>query len=769
MERESFENDEIAEFINEHFVSIKVDREERPDIDGIYMTFVQATSGHGGWPLSVFLTPDLKPFYGGTYFPPEDSVFMPGFKTLLQRLAFMWSKSHDKLLSNANSIAEQLAKPNRAASNYKQGSLDKTATSISMAKATDCFLHFRESFDEVHGGFGRAPKFPTPVTFNFLFRFAYFINIPTALHDRAELEKLSEAQLKRIIQVYDIEGDVSSLDKSSLVTTIHDQTREREILSSSALKCALTTLKKIAQGGIHDHVGSGFHRYSVTEDWLVPHFEKMLYDQAQLLHAFLDAAVMDPNQDPLWVETVKDILLYVNRDLWHEEGGYYSAEDADSVPFTFSKETMNGEESKSAKHGAVKKEGAFAVWEHDEIALLLGSELDSGQPNPVDIFCHAYGVQRQGNVPSRYDTHNELHRKNILSVKHSVEETAAHFGISTTDVSTSLARSRAKLYELRTKYRPRPHLDDKIITSWNGLMISALARAYQILDDGHALERAIKTASFIHNNLYNPTTKRLKRSYRHGPSAIDGVADDYAFLIMGLLELYTATSDYTYLSWAMDLQKSMDEQFFDSSISEQDPGIPIGGYFDSKDDDPSVIMRLKEDHDGAEPAASSVAVNNLLRMSSLIPGSPLGREYRDKALQCFRAFWSQLDSLPFTMPMFMSGWMTWSRAKRTNGSMKQVVIAYSNLTDGEPLLEVAMKGFYPDMVLHHFADPKAFLNRAGDDDFTKFWKQHHAVLFDMLEKAIQEEKPLAFVCQGTECGLPVSDPDALKDKLVKSV
>src|SRR6266496_976234 len=549
MAHESFESEDVAAIMNREFVNIKVDREERPDVDRVYMTFVQATTGGGGWPMSVWLTPDLKPFVGGTYFPPEDRYGQPGFKKVLERIAAAWKQDHEKIAGQGARIVEAL----REAQTAQPAAAEKIDAKILSA----AYEQFSRSFDARDGGFGSAPKFPRPVTLNFLSRFY-------------------------------------ARDPSS------DSGKR-------ALEMDLVTLRKMAAGGVHDHLGGGFHRYSVDRYWHVPHFEKMLYDQAQLAVVYLDAIqiLRDPHLNPqagiatgrerreevarrqVRVEfegVARDILDYVARDMTSKEGGFFSAEDADSL-FEHGK----------PEHG----EGAFYVWTEKQVDAALGD--DSA------VFKFHYGVQPHGNAPEGSDPQDEFRGKNILIQRHTIAETAQHFKKNEDQVRDSLAHSRAKLLSIRNN-RPRPHLDDKIIAAWNGLMISAFARATQVLDEPRYLEIATRAAKFFRTNLYEEKSKMLYRNYRGGRGDIEGFADDYAFVIRGLLDLYGASFDIEWLKLAAQLQETQDHLFFDEKN---------GGYFSTSGKDESVFLRMKDDNDGAEPAASSVAALNLFRLSQI--------------------------------------------------------------------------------------------------------------------------------------------------------
>src|ERR1700719_3528306 len=418
MAHESFEDDATAEIMNREFVNIKVDREERPDVDRVYMTFVQATTGGGGWPMSVWLTPDLKPFVGGTYFPPDDRYGQPAFKKVLERIAAAWKQDHEKIVDQSSKIISVL-RESQTAQSSATNKIDVNIFDVA-------YEQLSHTYDAHEGGFGTAPKFPRPVTLNFLSRF----------YARAPKSESGKR----------------------------------------ALEMDLFTLRKMAAGGMHDHLGGGFHRYSVDQYWHVPHFEKMLYDQAQLTLAYLDAFQI--TQARQYESVVRDILDYVARDMTSKEGGFFSAEDADSpVPVAAVDDRRTNypgerraEESSDAHRAPLQKtaEGVFYVWTEKQIDDALRSD--------AELFKFHYGVQPHGNTPEGSDPQDEFRGKNILIARYTMAQTEEHFQKNEDEARQSLARSREKLLSLRNQ-RPRPHLDDKILASWNGLMISAYARA----------------------------------------------------------------------------------------------------------------------------------------------------------------------------------------------------------------------------------------------------------------------------------------------------
>src|SRR5436305_9441237 len=459
MERESFESDRIAELLNREYVPIKVDREERPDVDRIYMTFVQATTGGGGWPMSVWLTPDLQPFFGGTYFPPENRYGHPGFASILTQIADAWHTQRDQILESARDVVTELQK--RVA--VEPG----RASTVDASVLDSGYYVFRRTFDSHTGGFGGAPKFPRPSVFEFLLRY-------------------------------------------------YARTKNKE-----ALDMTLLTLREMAKGGMHDQLGGGFHRYSVDERWFVPHFEKMLYDQGQLATSYLEAFQITGELQ--YADVARDIFEYVLRDMTGPEGGFYSAEDADSA--------IDPEEPN------VKGEGAFYIWTAEEIREIV--------PAPAaDWFLYRYGVAEGGNVAN--DPHNEFTNRNILYEAVSMADTATQFRQLEEVVADGIADARQKLFGGRAK-RVRPHLDDKSLTAWNGLMISALALGGAVLDEPRYTQAACRAADFLIERMYDQSTGVLLRRYRQGDAAIPGFLDDYALFAQALLDLYEATFELRYL------------------------------------------------------------------------------------------------------------------------------------------------------------------------------------------------------------------------------
>ncbi|HYP13140.1 MAG TPA: thioredoxin domain-containing protein, partial [Bryobacteraceae bacterium] len=508
----SFESEDVAAVLNRYFVPIKVDREERPDVDRIYMTFVQATTGSGGWPMSVWLTPDLKPFFGGTYFPPDNRWGRPGFKSILEQLAAAWQNDREKIVQSGDSVVAQLEEHIK---------VNGTGYAVDPKVLDSGFYQFRRSFDPKLGGFGGAPKFPRAVAFNFLLRYWH---------------------------------------------------RNQ---SDEALEMVMVTLREMAKGGMNDQLGGGFHRYSVDAKWFVPHFEKMLYDQAQLATTYIEAYQI--TRDEGLAQTARDVLEYVLRDMTDAQGGFYSAEDADSVI--------------DPAHPHEKGEGAFYIWGYDELVSVLGWE-------QAEWLAYRYGAERDGNVYE--DPHNEFTGKNILYQKRSIEETAKKFNKSVDEMQAALSQASAQLLEVRGK-RVRPHLDDKVLTAWNGLMISAFAKGARTLGEERYLDPARRAADFIAGTLYRDGV--LLRRFRDGEAAIPGFLDDYSFFAQALLDLYESSFESRWLALAKAVTDKMVALFEDTAG---------GGFYSTAEGDTSLVMRIKEDYDGAEPSGNSVAIQVLL-------------------------------------------------------------------------------------------------------------------------------------------------------------
>jgi uncharacterized protein YyaL (SSP411 family) len=670
MAHESFEDKETAAIMNREFVNIKVDREERPDVDRVYMTFVQATTGGGGWPMSVWLTPELKPFVGGTYFPPEDRYGQPAFKKVLERIAEAWKQDHEKIVDQSSKII--------AALRESQAAQPAVASKLDTNTLQAAYGQLSRSFDSRDGGFGTAPKFPRPVALNFLTRF----------------------YARDVVQV-------------SNSRTQQGATSKVEPQAKHALEMDLFTLRKMAAGGIHDHLGGGFHRYSVDRYWHVPHFEKMLYDQALLVVAYLDAFQI--TQDRQYASVARDILDYVSRDMTSKGGGFFSAEDADSPA---------GADVGDLGH-AKTAEGAFYIWTEKQIDDALGSD--------AELFKFHYGIQTHGNAPEGSDPQGEFRGKNILIRRHTIGETAQRVKKTEAEVAQLLARSRDRLLPIRSK-RPRPHLDDKIIAAWNGLMISAYARATQILDEPRYLETGTRAAEFLRTNLYDKSRKILFRNYREGRSDIEGFADDYAFVIQGLLDLYEASFEIEWLKFAVELQATQDRLFFDEKN---------GGYFSTTGEDSGVPLRMKDDNDSAEPAASSVAALNLLRLAQFRND----RQMAERARKTIDAFAPTLSHFASAMPQMLVS-VDFSLSKPC-----QIVIA---VKIGDAETKTLLKE-----VNRHFLPNKVLILADGADGQKYLGEQNEAI----RAMSMIDGRPAAYVCEDFTCKAPLTDPKALSDLL----
>lgn len=614
MERESFEDPEVAELLNRHFVSIKVDREERPDVDHIYMNVCQALTGSGGWPLSIFLTPEQKPFYAGTYFPKMSRGGLPGFMTLLDRIEEAWREDPEKLALSADKIVEAVLSQE-----------DTGSAPVPKDLLYKAFSDFLRAHDSTHGGFGRAPKFPSPHNLYFLLRYSV-------------LEKEPEA-----------------------------------------LKMVCKTLDSMAAGGLYDHIGWGFSRYSTDRRWLVPHFEKMLYDNALLSMAYLEA--YQATQDPRYAKTAEEIFSYILRDMRAPEGGFYSAEDADSEGV----------------------EGKFYVWSKAEVLNILG-------PEDGERYCAYYDITEQGN----------FEHKNIPNRIHGGEQPDEHF----------VESCRQKLFREREK-RVHPHKDDKILTSWNGLMIAALAMGGRILQDERWTDASRQAFAFIEAQLVLPDGRLMAR-YREGDVAHLGYVDDYAFLIWGLLELYEATFEPPYLQKALQFNGELIRLFWDEQS---------GGLFLYGSDGEPLLMRPKEIYDGAAPSGNSVSAMNFLRLARLTGH----RDLEELAQKLFHAFSSSLSQVPMGHAALLAAW-TYSRAKG-----KEVVLAGRDDTAGMLEMLEALRGAFL---------PFTSVLRIGSeypemDEIAPFTRDY--------PKDVQTAT--AYICENFSCRAPLLDPALFREAL----
>jgi uncharacterized protein YyaL (SSP411 family) len=631
MEEESFEDEEVARYLNERYVAIKVDRERRPDVDGVYMAAVQAMTGGGGWPMTVWLTPNRLPFYGGTYFPARDGDrgTRVGFLTLLQRLATIFAEDPEAVATQSEEIARGL-EPDEppAGSAFSEEALARACDAAS--------ARLRATFDGEWGGFGGAPKFPRSVALEFLLRY----------HRRT--------------------GD------------------------PDAREMVVRTLDAMARGGIRDHVGGGFHRYAVDTRWLVPHFEKMLYDNALLTVAYLEGHQATGRED--FADVAREVLDYVAREMTAPEGGFYSATDADS----------EGEE------------GRFFVWTPAEIAAAVG-------PERAARFAAYYGVTDGGNFDGR----------TVLHVAEPLEAVAARLAVPAAELAEDLARARVELRRVRASRVP-PLRDEKILVSWNGLMISAFARAAQTLGEPALADRAATAADFLLARLR--TDGRLHRSWFDGRADGIGYLDDYAFLGQGLLDLYEATWNPHWVREAIALHETMIEHFADDAH---------GGFFTTPDDAEELLVREKPDYDGAEPSGNSVAVLSLLRLAELTTADRW-RQLADRALA---AFTPALERAPTTLPKMLAA------VDFRIGTPKEIVIVRPSAdASADPLLAKLREAYVPNRILAVAVEGRDLAAQ-------------QAVVPHFESRTAIGGRPTAYVCVKRVCALPTSDPEVFARQL----
>ncbi len=623
MERESFENPQIAALMNQLFVNIKVDREERPDVDSIYMAAVQAMTGRGGWPMSMFLMPDGKPFYAGTYFPPEDRGGMPAFPHVLQSLADAYKNRKDEVLGTTERIVEYLA---------EQSTARPAADPLTRDLLGEAYRALAPAFDHEQGGFGQAPKFPQPMTYEFLLRYWHATRDPQPL---------------RMVEL---------------------------------------TLQKMALGGICDQLGGGFHRYATDALWLVPHFEKMLYDNAQLASLYLHAHQATGND--LYRRIVEETLRYVEREMLDPAGGFYSAQDADS----------EGEE------------GKFFVWTKLEIDLALGPDLGR-------IARAYYNVTEAGNFDGR----------NILWRPRDDEQVAAELGCSVEELSRGMAEARAKLLAERER-RIAPARDDKVITSWNALMLRAFAEADAALDDPHYIEIARRNAEFLLSSLVRDG--RLLRTWKDGRAKLNAYLEDYAYLIDALLALSEATFEQRWLDEAVRLAGGMIDLFWDEAKSV---------FFDTGRDHERLLVRPRDIFDNATPSGGSAAALALLRLATLTGD----QEYERYAAASLRSVRDYLASMP-------SGFAHWLCALDFYLSTPKEIVVIGPRDDPatKALLAVSRGRYLPNKVI-------AGAEAAVSDTTSP-----------LLEgRGLVDGRPTAYVCERYVCQRPVTEPQALAQQL----
>jgi uncharacterized protein YyaL (SSP411 family) len=627
MAHESFEDPEVANLMNETFVSVKVDREERPDIDKVYMTVCQMMTGSGGWPLTVIMTPDKEPFFAATYIPRETRFGRVGMLAIIPRIKELWSTRQAEVLNSAAQITASL----------QDTALEAPGEGLNEPILHLTYEHLAEHFDEHHGGFGSAPKFPTP--HNILFLLGYW--------KRTRNEK--------------------------------------------ALEMVERTLKAMRHGGIYDHVGFGFHRYSTDSRWLVPHFEKMLYDQALLAMAYTEAYQATGKEE--YAQTPKEIFTYVLRDMTSPEGGFYSAEDADSEA----------------------EEGKFYLLTNDEIKKVLSAE-------EAYLAVKVFNISEDGNFVD--EVAGRKSRRNILHLTKSIDELASDLSMSAPDLRAQIEGIRQKLFAYRQK-RIHAHKDDKILTDWNGLMIAALAKGAQVFDEPKYASAASNTAEFILKSV-RTLEGRLLHRYRDGEAALTAHADDYAFLIYGMLELYEATFEVNYLKTALELNEYLIRHFWDHNS---------GGFYFTADDSESLLVRQKEIYDGAIPSGNSVAMLNLLRLGRIIAK----HDYEEKAAKIGQAFYRSVSQLPSAYTQLMAA------VDFAIGPSYEVVIAGgSQANDTRQMLDAIRGLFMPNrIVILRPTDQKS----PAIDDIAGFTRDHSSI----------DGKATAYVCLDYNCQLPTND------------
>jgi hypothetical protein len=629
MAHESFEDEGVARLINQHFVAVKVDREERPDIDQIYMSVCQSLTGRGGWPLSLFLTPEGKPFFAGTYFPKSSRLGMSGFTELLTQIAALWEKDRDRILKAGDEITQSIQ--SRVSAVGTESVLDLKTLEIGYDQLV-------KNFDPRWGGFGQAPKFPTPHHLTFLIRW-----------DRRRPDS-----------------------------------RAREVVTK--------TLEAMRFGGIFDQIGLGFHRYSVDAQWLVPHFEKMLYDQALLAMAYTEA--YQAWQDPLHAQVIREIFTYVLRDMTSPEGGFFSAEDADSEG----------------------REGLFYVWKPEEVKKSLGPELG-------DLFCRCYDIQPGGNFEEG---------ESIPHLPVSLSQAADREKILSEELTRKLESARQTLFKLREQ-RIHPLKDDKILTAWNGLMIAALAKAAQALEEPAFARAAARSADFILEKMRDPSG-RLYRRFREGHLANPGYLEDYVYLVWGLIELYEATFDLNFLQEAITLNRMAIDLFWDEEQG--------GFFFTAKDGEP-LIAREKEIYDGAVPSGNSVALLNLLRLNKYTGDS----DWSEKADQLLRSFSDTISGFPmaYTQVLNALDWVV--------GPSQEIVIAGDkDHPVSREMVRLVREAFLPNKIL--------LFKATGPEG------EALSRVASFAESLISaSDKPTAYVCEQYACRQPVQEAEALRKSL----
>lgn len=627
MAHESFEDIDVAKLLNDNFIAIKVDREERPEIDHLYMSVCQAMTGRGGWPLTIIMTPDKKPFFAGTYFPKETRGGMPGMMQLLPSITQAWENNKDKIDQTIAQVENYLNNANSAVNDEK---ITKDIIDIS-------FKQYSSSFDKINGGFRGAPKFPAPHNLIFLLRY------------------------------YQMTKDQSALDMVE------------------------KTLSKMQQGGIFDHIGYGFHRYSTDSKWLVPHFEKMLYDQAMIALAYTE--LYQITKQIKYAKTAQEIFEYVLRDMTHPDGGFYSAEDADSDGI----------------------EGKFYLWTEAEIVDVLGIK-------DAELFNSIFNISTSGNFQA--ETGHNVDNSNIPHLTASIITLSAKYGKTEDELTQFINKSKEKLFTHREQ-RIRPHKDDKILTDWNGLMIAALAKGAVVFKSEEYLNAAEKAVVFINKELMTDS-KRLKKRFRNGKSGLDGHIDDYAFYIWGLLELYEANFEPKHLDQAIQLTNVMIDDFWDTENS---------GFFMSSKDGEQLLVRSKTAYDSAIPSGNSVAAMILQRLGRITGNT----EWIDMSYKIFATFADDINRSPNGFGAMLSAYIF------ANNSPKEVIIVGDGNSDRTiELLSAIQSEYFPNKVIifKDLSDKQNQLSRIAD------WTMEYRTI---------DGKPTVYICKNYTCNQPTTD------------
>ena len=637
MEEESFEDEEIARYINENYIAIKVDREERPDVDAIYMAAVQALTGRGGWPMTVWLTPDRKPFYGGTYYPARDGDRGAGvgFLTLLKKIRESYQDRKDLVNQTSQQLTDvvkQMLAPDAGAQIPGEAIMQQS------------FQSYQDRFDRVNGGLGGAPKFPSSLPIRFLFRYFW------------------------------------------------------RFKNSDALDMATQTLDKMAAGGLYDHVGGGFHRYATDEKWLVPHFEKMLYDNALLVMDYLEGYQVTGN--PEYRRVVEEVLQYVQRDMTSPGGAFFSATDADSL-------TPEGH----------REEGYFFTWTPQEIEKQLGPDL-------AGLIRETHAVGSFPNFEGQY----------ILNTPESIQELVKRLGLGKNHLRSQIEKALKKLRNER-EHRPHPLRDEKVLTAWNGLMISAFARAGFVFNEPVYTASAVRAATFILDHLY--AEGRLRRSYTDGIARHNGYLNDYAFLIAGMLDLYEATHDIHWLEQAIELEKILARYYEDREN---------GGFFMTSIDHEDLIAREKPKHDGALPSGNAIATMNLLRLGAFTSNT----DYHIRAEKALKAFSGSLSANPTAMAelqLALDNFLV---------PPTEIVIIEPKGGNGtsNSLLDKLRQQYLPGRIIAVATEGKNVKSQAR-------------IIPLMKHKSAVNAKPTVYVCENKTCQAPTNDPEIFAKQLAE--